>query len=429
MTDPIDWPRAALATLLLCASCSVMICAWYLHLRAHSWGMPKAILISWTIAGAEYMLQVPGNRIGASAGLSAAQLRGLAELAILVSFIAFQIKVLQQPLLWNHVVGFAVVLVGVLVVLGGPFTSAVGASEGVALPVRVSALAEEMEALDLQRTSEGLPPVRWELPSVSPPPSPSPAASAPEEVSSPLGVAEPPSAELVARLAWTADASHRPREAALAELAAGRKRGHWVWWVFPTLARRGGDANSARQRADLADVVEAEAYMRHAELRSGLLASFDAASAAFGAAAAGGAAQRATWLVLDSGFGRAADGVWVAGPVDAFKLRCSATLFGALAQRAGDAPLLEASTRVLAFFSAGGVVYTAAGRGTAGYSAPAEEGAASGGGGGASSAVSARNVLRGCDKPTLRLLRRAGQEAAAFEAEVAVWEEVLSCDP
>lgn len=166
MTDHVDWPRAALAALLLCASCSVMVCAWYLHLRAHSWGMPKAILISWAIAAFEYCLQVPGNRIGASAGLSAAQLRGLAELAVLVSFLVFQIKVLQQPLLWNHVVGFAVVLLGVLIVLGGPFTSEVGAAEGVALPVRVS-------AKDLQRTSKGLPPVRWELPSVSPPPPPS----------------------------------------------------------------------------------------------------------------------------------------------------------------------------------------------------------------------------------------------------------------
>ena len=38
----------------------------------------------------------------------------------------------SRALLWNHVVGFAVVLLGVLVVLGGPFTSEVGASEGMA---------------------------------------------------------------------------------------------------------------------------------------------------------------------------------------------------------------------------------------------------------------------------------------------------------
>ena len=225
-------------------------------------------------------------------------------------------------------------------------------------------------------------------------------------------------AEFATRLAWTAEASRGPRDVALTELAAGRKRGHWVWWVFPTLAQRGGDANSARQHADLMSVDEAEAYASHAELRNGLVASFDAASTAFGAAAAGGATQ-VTWLVLDSGFGRAADGMWVAGPVDAFKLRCSATLFGALAQRAGDAALLEAARRVLGFFTADGVVYTAAGRGTAGHSAPAEGVAP----------VPARNVLRGCDKATLKLLRRAGQEAAAFEAEVAAWEEVFSCDP
>ena len=36
---------------------------------------------------------------------------------------------------------------------------------------------------------------------------------------------------------------------ALKELKAGQKKGHWVWWVFPTIAERGGDMNSAVQRA------------------------------------------------------------------------------------------------------------------------------------------------------------------------------------
>ena len=43
------------------------------------------------------MLQVPGNRIGMQAGFSAAQLRAIAELAILASFLIFQRKVLKQP--------------------------------------------------------------------------------------------------------------------------------------------------------------------------------------------------------------------------------------------------------------------------------------------------------------------------------------------
>ena len=93
----IDRWRAALATALLCASCSVMTCAWYVHLKyAESWSLVKAILISWLVAGGEYILQVPGNRIGMRAGLSAAQLRAIAELAILFSFLYFQLKVLEQ---------------------------------------------------------------------------------------------------------------------------------------------------------------------------------------------------------------------------------------------------------------------------------------------------------------------------------------------
>jgi hypothetical protein len=47
----------------------------------------------------------------------------LAEVAILIAFLIFQVRVLGQPLLWNHLVGFSIVFLGVLVVLGGPFPS------------------------------------------------------------------------------------------------------------------------------------------------------------------------------------------------------------------------------------------------------------------------------------------------------------------
>jgi|EP00900_Chrysochromulina_parva_P000766 hypothetical protein len=121
---PIDWNGAILSGFLLCCSCCVMVTAWYLHLRMkESWNLGQAIVISWLIAGLEYCLLVPANRIGAQAGLSAAQLRGLAEVAILIAFLIFQVRVLGQPLLWNHLVGFSIVFLGVLVVLGGPFPS------------------------------------------------------------------------------------------------------------------------------------------------------------------------------------------------------------------------------------------------------------------------------------------------------------------
>jgi len=111
-----------LTVLLLCGSCFAMITAWYFHLKLDKLSMPLAILISWLIAGGEYMLQVPANRIGAyKAGLTPAALRGIAELASIVAFLIFQALVLDQPILPNHIIGFGIVFVGVLVVLGGPW--------------------------------------------------------------------------------------------------------------------------------------------------------------------------------------------------------------------------------------------------------------------------------------------------------------------
>ena len=57
--------------------------------------------------------------------MSPAQLRAIAEIAVLTSFIGFQKLVLNRPLIWNHVVGFSFVLFGVLIVLGGPFNALV----------------------------------------------------------------------------------------------------------------------------------------------------------------------------------------------------------------------------------------------------------------------------------------------------------------
>jgi uncharacterized protein (DUF1810 family) len=48
---------------------------------------------------------------------------------------------------------------------------------------------------------------------------------------------------------------------ALAELRAGRKRSHWMWFVFPQLAGLGHSAMA--QRYGIASRVEAEAYLTH----------------------------------------------------------------------------------------------------------------------------------------------------------------------
>ena len=159
---------------------------------------------------------------------------------------------------------------------------------------------------------------------------------------------------------------------ALKELKAGQKKGHWVWWVFPTIAERGGDMNSAVQRArngkplgptgaDLADASEATEYIKHAKLRPLLLASL----AAVDNAMAKHTEKAAPWAVLDKGFGRKPDGVWVGGPVDAYKLWCSATLFAAVAHQAGDAEVRAAAVSTLRHFK-GDVKYTPKGEGTAG---------------------------------------------------------------
>jgi uncharacterized protein (DUF1810 family) len=56
---------------------------------------------------------------------------------------------------------------------------------------------------------------------------------------------------------------------ALAELEAGRKRSHWIWYIFPQLAGLG--QSSAAIHYGLEGVDEAIAYLRDRELRDRLL--------------------------------------------------------------------------------------------------------------------------------------------------------------
>ncbi|MBW8755972.1 MAG: DUF1810 domain-containing protein [Burkholderiales bacterium] len=48
---------------------------------------------------------------------------------------------------------------------------------------------------------------------------------------------------------------------ALAELKAGRKTGHWIWFVLPQL--RGLGRSAAAHEYGIADRAEAEAYLAH----------------------------------------------------------------------------------------------------------------------------------------------------------------------
>ncbi len=89
---------------------------------------------------------------------------------------------------------------------------------------------------------------------------------------------------------------------ALAELRAGRKRSHWMWFVFPQVAGL-GRSTTARAYA-IADLEEAHAYLAHDVLGPRLLACC-----------------RALLVLGDVSADQ------VLGEVDAMKLRSSMTLF------------------------------------------------------------------------------------------------------
>ena len=85
------------ATLLLMASNVFMTFAWYAHLKNLA-GSPwyVAALISWGIAFFEYLLQVPGNRIGYTV-LSLPQLKILQEVITLSVFVPFAMFYMGKP--------------------------------------------------------------------------------------------------------------------------------------------------------------------------------------------------------------------------------------------------------------------------------------------------------------------------------------------
>jgi uncharacterized protein len=83
---------------LLIASNLFMTVAWYGHLKNMSskpWWL--AALVSWMIALAEYLLQVPANRIGYGY-FSLAQLKIIQEVITLAVFVPFAAIYMQQPL-------------------------------------------------------------------------------------------------------------------------------------------------------------------------------------------------------------------------------------------------------------------------------------------------------------------------------------------
>ena len=84
--------------LLLVLSNVFMTFAWYAHLKNLS-GSPwyVAALVSWGIALFEYLLQVPGNRIGYTV-MTLPQLKILQEVITLAVFVPFVLFYMRQPL-------------------------------------------------------------------------------------------------------------------------------------------------------------------------------------------------------------------------------------------------------------------------------------------------------------------------------------------
>ncbi|MGR3742873.1 MAG: DUF1810 domain-containing protein [Pseudooceanicola nanhaiensis] len=97
---------------------------------------------------------------------------------------------------------------------------------------------------------------------------------------------------------------------ALAEIRAGRKTSHWMWFIFPQL--RGLGHSPTAQLYGIADLDEARAYFGHPVLGHRL--------------------EEIAGAMLDHA---GTDAEKILGPVDAMKLRSSATLF----EEAGGSPV------------------------------------------------------------------------------------------
>ena len=89
---------------------------------------------------------------------------------------------------------------------------------------------------------------------------------------------------------------------AISEIRSGRKRSHWMWYVFPQIDGLGSSATT--KRYSIKSVAEAEAYLRHPVLGPRLSECFEAVLAVEGRSA-----------------------LEIFGPVDEMRLHSCATLF------------------------------------------------------------------------------------------------------
>jgi len=94
---------------LLLISNTFMTIAWYGHLKYKQAPLLATIVISWGIAFFEYVFQVPANRIGSNS-FSVTQLKILQECITLVVFTVFVFLVFREPVRWNNLVSYALLV-------------------------------------------------------------------------------------------------------------------------------------------------------------------------------------------------------------------------------------------------------------------------------------------------------------------------------
>ena len=98
---------------LLISNC-FMTYAWYgglMRKNIENIALWKLILISWGIAFFEYCFMVPANnRFGLQEGFNPFQLKTLQEIISLTVFCIFAIFFLGQPLRWNYIVAFLLII-------------------------------------------------------------------------------------------------------------------------------------------------------------------------------------------------------------------------------------------------------------------------------------------------------------------------------
>ena len=109
---------------------------------------------------------------------------------------------------------------------------------------------------------------------------------------------------------------------AIAELDAGAKRSHWIWYIFPQLAGLG--SSPMAERYGLRGADEATAYLGHPILRERLLSAMNAV--------------RRQSVPLRTLMG---------SHIDALKLVSSMTLFREIGRRVNDDEVSEAADSIL----------------------------------------------------------------------------------